>query len=239
MTRSSDEMTRTELLNSLIREFRYEEYLEIGVKDGVNFDRIQVKRRIGVDPNLFLVKHRFRKGGLPGMYQKVMARLGLDHWRYTSTAAELYELTSDEFFRIYTPAIDICFIDGLHHAEQVVRDYINVQRCLRPGGCVVIHDCNPLSVAAADRSREAAGHDWNGDVWKAIHWLRQQGQTIVTFPFDHGCGLAFKQEQVPSLPGNMDVVLQPDYEQLDSDRTGAVGLTAWEGSETLRSLIKA
>lgn len=45
-------MTRTEILNTLIKRFNYKTYLEVGVSDpSKNFDLIECRMKISVDPN--------------------------------------------------------------------------------------------------------------------------------------------------------------------------------------------
>ena len=43
--------TRTDLINKIIQKLKYETYLEIGVYEGDNFNKIQIKSKFGVDPN--------------------------------------------------------------------------------------------------------------------------------------------------------------------------------------------
>jgi Methyltransferase domain len=38
----------------------------------------------------------------------------------------------------------MAFIDGLHHFEQVLRDFINVEKRATSEGLIVIHDCIPF-----------------------------------------------------------------------------------------------
>ena len=44
-------MTRTELLNLIANYIYAETYLEIGVQRGVNFQKVNVKHKTGVDPD--------------------------------------------------------------------------------------------------------------------------------------------------------------------------------------------
>lgn len=44
-------MTRTNIINALIRKFKYKSYLEIGVQNtAFNFDKIECDDKIGIDP---------------------------------------------------------------------------------------------------------------------------------------------------------------------------------------------
>ena len=102
-------------------------------------------------------------------------------------AVFLFQMPSDDFFARHDPtrllgqAIDLAFIDGLHLVENVLRDFINVERCCSPGSMIVIHDCVPLDrhmacrdqndTASRNRSRHPAF--WTGDVWKILPILAQ------------------------------------------------------------------
>jgi hypothetical protein len=95
----------------------------------------------------------------------------------------LFQMTSDEFFRhpdaqpLMAPGVDLAFIDGLHHYEVTLRDFINVERHCGPDGVIAIHDCFPLDayVARRDFDDRSLLHisihpwgQWSGDVWKAL-----------------------------------------------------------------------
>ena len=43
-------MTRTDIINTYIYKYNFKTYLEIGVRDGANFDKIKIKNKISVDP---------------------------------------------------------------------------------------------------------------------------------------------------------------------------------------------
>ncbi len=44
--------TRTEIINHFINKYHYKTYLEIGVDEGYNFERINCPHKVGVDPEL-------------------------------------------------------------------------------------------------------------------------------------------------------------------------------------------
>ena len=99
--------------------------------------------------------------------------------------------TSDEFFKNNIEKFDIVFIDGLHHYHQVKRDILNSLKFLNNDGIILVHDCLPdsLSKQAVPRYKMS----WNGDVWKAIVDLRQDGNLeIYTLKIDQGIGVIKK-----------------------------------------------
>jgi hypothetical protein len=83
----------------------------------------------------------------------------------------LFQETSDAFFdggfsERNAIEYDLAFLDGLHHFEVLLRDFINVERLMAPGGVITMHDCCPATVQMASRERVDAA--WAGDVWKTL-----------------------------------------------------------------------
>ena len=98
----------------------------------------------------------------------------------------LYQMSADAFFASYDlhrdfPAgPDICFLDGLHYSEVLLRDFINAERSCHAGSLILLHDCLPTNVRMAQRERvvddaepEATRYYWTGDVWRVIRALRR------------------------------------------------------------------
>lgn len=96
-------------------------------------------------------------------------------------------MTSDDFFAfesaeaLATPP-DFAFIDGLHLFEQVLRDFMNVERHAAPGTLVAIDDIYPNHPAQAERTRRTRA--WTGDVWKLHALLAEQRPDLVLLPLD-------------------------------------------------------
>jgi hypothetical protein len=166
-------------------------YLELGVKAGGTFRKIDAATKIGVDPKLLSRRHRL---AVPGSWLR--SKLG------ARSGAFLFSSTSDDFFarhrrllRRVRPAVVL--IDGLHTAEQSWRDVDNALRFLDHPGVIVLHDSNPRSeAAAAATAAEAAQHprysgDWNGDVWRTIVRLRceREDVRVCVLDCDEGLGL--------------------------------------------------
>jgi len=89
----------------------------------------------------------------------------------------IYELTSDDFFARHDPSellggpVELAFVDGMHLFEQVLRDFVNLERRSAPDGVIVLHDCIPLD--ATTSARERTTDFYSGDVWKATLALRR------------------------------------------------------------------
>ncbi|MGI9254917.1 MAG: class I SAM-dependent methyltransferase [Thermomicrobiales bacterium] len=91
---------------------------------------------------------------------------------------KLYRLTSDEFFARHSRnalfedvPLELSFLDGMHHFECALRDFINTERWSAPDGCIVVHDVYPLAPDWAER--EPRHLTWTGDVWKLVPCLRR------------------------------------------------------------------
>ena len=109
----------------------------------------------------------------------------------------LREVTSDDFFATEDPAallggpIDLAFLDGMHHFEFLLRDFINTEPFCHPGSLVLLHDCCPLDLQMSRRSEELnqplptkyPGY-WTGDVWKMIPVLRTLRPDLRTVVLD-------------------------------------------------------
>lgn len=103
--------------------------------------------------------------------------------------ATLFPLTSDDFFVrhdlrqvIGKDTFDLAFIDGLHLFEQVLNDFINLERYARKDSVILIHDCLPIAPIVAERDRRTGF--WTGDVWRIIPCLKsfRPDLRIVTIP---------------------------------------------------------
>ncbi len=181
-------------------------YVEIGVHRGVSLD--QARREtpciIGVDPTPDFI---------PAIIKKPPA-----------ANAQIYELTSDEFFARYDltellggPLV-LAFIDGLHLFEQVLQDFVNLEKHSDDRTVILLHDCIPFDEVTA--SRERTTDFYCGDVWKAVlalRWRRPELKmvTVPTAPTGlclvSGLGSNARQfeEELPQIV--------EDYRDLDFD----------------------
>jgi hypothetical protein len=142
-------------------------YLEIGIWYGHTLGLAKPPTRVfGVDP-----EPRVDAAGL-------------------AAATRIFPITSDAFFETRAweavdgpwGGVDLAFIDGLHRFEQVLRDFIHVERHAAPGAVVVFHDTLPLTAVSAERDPIAPM--WSGDVWKILPCLERHRPDlrIVTLP---------------------------------------------------------
>ncbi len=153
---------RSEVINYLIKKYNLKSYLEIGVyRTKKNFDLIKCPLKIGVDPAV--------------------------------SAPCIYRETSDEFFEknemkglvdqldsgeprlsVSKQKFDVIFIDGLHHAAQVQKDFDNSLKCLNEGGFILLHDTNPKEQKYIIVPRRGSKGRWNGDVYRFMFKLHKE-----------------------------------------------------------------
>jgi hypothetical protein len=195
----TSEVRRFHIINYLIRKYNLVNYLEIGVFNAENIRQILAPHKDAVDP------------GAEGI-----------------VAPEVnFPMTSDEFFSLVKGhediKYDIIFIDGLHHADQVIKDIHNSLNHLVDGGFIVMHDCNPPSYEAQKIPRETVA--WNGDTWKAyvsfkINNPKYKSCVIDT---DFGVGIIQKTRGTYNI-GDLNL----DYSTLEKDRVNLLNLVDWD-----------
>lgn len=138
-------------------------YLEIGVRHGESLALAKCAS-VGIDPAFDLTLE------LP-------------------PSASLFEQTSDEYFRRAEPLapfagrpVSLALIDGMHLVEYVLRDFINVERCVRWSSVVVIDDVLPRRSVEAARERKT--RFWTGDVYKIARILERRRPDLTCIKVD-------------------------------------------------------
>jgi len=131
-------------------------------------------------------------------------------------------MTSDVFFQLKNNEYDLIFIDGLHTAEQVKKDFQNALKILSTNGFIVLHDCNPLKEHHTLVPRPTPSGHWNGDVYKFAHELGFF-ESFKTVDIDNGCGVWSNGEEKYS-PVKTDL----KWGKFDSDRAFLINLTSWD-----------
>ena len=136
-----------QILKALHREFKPKFYVEIGVNKGDSLLCVMPSTdAVGIDPNPRIA-------------------------RAISRNIAIFPETSDAFFaayktrpQFYDRKIDFAYIDGLHHFEQALRDFINIEKRAAIGGMIALHDCIPFDEINSSRDYDTL--HWVGDVWK-------------------------------------------------------------------------
>ncbi len=210
---------RLSLIQSLIDKNQYTNYLEIGVSIGTVFFRIKCKNKIAVDPEFGFSKF------------KVLTRsIRLNN--PSNLSARYFEKTSDDFFaddakRVIRQKLGVCLVDGMHEYAYALRDIQNTLEYLSDEGVIVIHDCNPKGAENActynEWKQRGFTGEWNGDVWKAIVYLRSMEPSLNIFvaDTDYGLGIITKKpvETLDPLPfKSFEEIKALDFAELDKNR---------------------
>jgi hypothetical protein len=190
---------RYDIINAFIKKYNYANYLEIGVRTGINLREVIAVHKDGVDP------------GVEG----------------TLTPETNYPITSDKFFELihnHDIKYDIIFVDGLHQDYQVYTDIINALNHLTTNGTIVCHDMNPLWEITQRNEGVTGCGCWNGSCWKAWAKLRSERSDLEMYVVDtdHGCGVIRlgKQNSI-HLPKN---AFDLDFEYLENNRKELLNL---------------
>jgi hypothetical protein len=161
---------RWDIINYLIKQNNYLNYLEIGVNDALCIRKINAPHKDGVDPY-----PGSEVGG--GIYPEIN-----------------YPISSDDFFEFiggHNIKYDIIFIDGLHHSTQVDKDINNSLKHLQPNGTIILHDCNPPEYEIQLVPRKTG--IWNGDVWKSVVKIRYTNPEVSVDVVDADWGVGIIQ----------------------------------------------
>jgi len=135
-------------------------YLEVGVLRGESLRLVgAATRAIGVDP---APRVEFPLG--PNV--SVDARTSDDFFAACDVRAELGGLP-----------VDLAFIDGMHHFEFALRDFMNIEALCAPSSTILIHDARPLNERTAARERKT--EFWSGDIWRLVLLLRKHRPDLV------------------------------------------------------------
>jgi hypothetical protein len=204
-------MTRHEVVQGLLALFEAPRYLEIGVAKGVTFHAVRAAEKVAVDP-----------------------RFGFDvaEAARANPTARYFQVTSDHYFgRIVgtDERFDVIYLDGLHTAEQTLRDLLNALEFLKPDGIIVIDDVKPVTALAAipDRatfarvraylgSREKA---WMGDVYKVVWFIDTFLQQLSwrTVAENHGQAVVWRKRRGEVRPRTIQEVGLTSFEQFVAD----------------------
>ena len=152
-----------EFMALLNRELQPRSYFEIGTDTGLSLNCFSCDA-VCVDPNFQVRMHAWQSRHRTLMFQT----------------------TSDNFFAedglktYFKDGVDIAFLDGMHRAEYLLRDFMNTEKAAHKRSLILIHDCLPLNTRMAERlarqgdESEGSYRDaWTGDVWRVLFALKQ------------------------------------------------------------------
>ncbi len=157
MDQNTTEITRFDILNSLIEVNGFKKYLEIGFQQGICFNAVNCDYKLAVDP------------------------------APVNSCDRLFLGTSDEFFAVNEQKFDLIFIDGLHTHEQVKKDLINAVKCLNPNGLIMLHDMNPSSEERAKSFLDGGQWNGDCYKVGIDLWRGEFDHDYYTIDEDNGC----------------------------------------------------
>jgi hypothetical protein len=156
------ELTGHGVLAAMHERLKPRTYVEIGVHRGKSLT-LSRARSIAVDPSYNIVH---------GLHCDLRT----------------FVLPSDEFFaqddafeHFGGTPVDLAFIDGMHLADYVLRDFMNIEKHMSPGGVVILDDMIPRSSLEAYRIRRT-GRSWTGDIFKVHEVLRTYRPDLTLLP---------------------------------------------------------
>jgi hypothetical protein len=215
-----------QVLARIHEHLRPRTYLEVGVETGLSMRLLRPgTQAIGIDPEPKLTE------SLPPQ-------------------VKFFRQTSDEFFAQHDARaqfgglpVDLAFIDGMHHFDAALRDFVNLERLCHRESTILIHDCFPHDRKTSQRER--ATDFWSGDVWRLVVLLKKHRpdlsiHTLAAPP----TGLCVVRNLDPGseyLRANLARVteefLRLDYAYLRGDRAGKLNLVPndWSFVERLLS----
>ncbi|MEO0751855.1 MAG: glycosyltransferase, partial [Pseudomonadota bacterium] len=129
---------------------------------------------------------------------------------------------SDDFFanearcaKVLKGGIDLAFIDGMHLAEFVLRDFIEAEKWMRPGGVILFDDVLPEQMPMVWRERRY--NAWCGDVFKIVPILRKYRPDLSVSVFETFIGPYRKGLAVVSGVDPENTVLRDNYAAIEAD----------------------
>jgi hypothetical protein len=136
-----------EFLQALHERLAPRTYLEIGIAGGHSL-ALSRCRSVGIDPG-FQVD------------QELLAPVSL----IRSTSDEYFDRLEDDGRTPFEELpIDLAYIDGMHHFEYALRDFIALERYCSPSSVIAFDDVLPRNVDEA--ARETDRFPWTGDVFR-------------------------------------------------------------------------
>lgn len=190
-------MTKHALLTSLHEQLQPRTYFEIGVDRGQSMTLSRTKS-IGVDPAF-----------------RIDREISCDVRIVKDTSDHFFESTDLFDTHFDGVPVDLAFIDGMHLAEYVVRDFMNTEKRMAPTGVIALDDMLPRNSLEAFRKRRTEA--WAGDVYKVHQVLAKYRPDLTLIPVN--TTLTGSYLVVGLDPTS--TVLDDNYEQIEAEITGA------------------
>ncbi len=174
------EPNRTTLLNYLASKYNLKRFLEIGTQNPEqNFDKVICEYKVSVDPD-------------PNAHA-TFCMTSDDFFKRVDEYGDAYSFNGANPEQLFS----LVFIDGMHTAEQVKKDFENALKILSPNGFIVLHDCNPLKEEYTIVPRPTPTGNWHGNVYQFAYRLFKD-KNFCTVDIDCGCGV-YRGNQDPTI----------------------------------------
>lgn len=138
-------------------------YFEIGIDQGQSLT-LSNTRTIAVDPAY-----------------RITRSIQCDVRTFLQTSDDFFA-TAGNFDHFGDSPVDLAFIDGMHLAEFVFRDFMNAEKHMSPGGVIILDDMLPRNSLEANRIRRTSA--WAGDVYKVHDVLRRHRPDLTLLPIN-------------------------------------------------------
>jgi len=133
---------------------------------------------IGVDQGQSLTLSRARTVAVDPAY-RITRSIQCDVRTFLQTSDDFFA-GSDGFAHFGELPVDLAFIDGMHLAEFALRDFMNTEKHMSPGGVIILDDMLPRNSLEAQRIRRTVA--WAGDVYKVHTVLRKYRPDLTILP---------------------------------------------------------
>jgi hypothetical protein len=132
----------------------------------------------------------------------------------------------------------------MHRFEFALRDFANLERNASTDSTILVHDCNPPTIATT--ARDQTPGIWAGDVWKLIVCLRAERPDLDVSVVDVApTGLGIIRNLDPSSTTLLDrfdeivaTYLACEFSLIEQDRTAQLGLVP-DDWDQIRPLLPA
>jgi glycosyltransferase involved in cell wall biosynthesis len=160
-------------------------YLEIGIENGHTFSKTHFLHKVGVDPD----------PKCEILDNVEIHKCTSDHYFNSINISDSESVDSDDCIENIKPLnFDVIFIDGMHHCENVLRDFNNSINVLTKDGTIFVDDCIPLNYNEQlkipirhyyENNILKYGEEWTGDVWKFVYHLLKNYKDKITVRYFH------------------------------------------------------
>ena len=190
------ELSYLRCLKQVHKAVRPKLYFEIGVDTGASLALAECPA-VGVDPAFVITNQQ-------------------------TTPCRLFREKSDDFFantdrckNVLGQGIDLAFLDGMHLAEFILRDFIKTERWMAKGGVILIDDVLPDQMEMLERDRRF--NAWCGDVYKIVPILRRYRPDLEVSVFETFIGAYRKGLLVVSGIDPSNNTLETQYDQIAAE----------------------